>query len=136
MKDATQAIGRASFGGDDPFGWYFVDDPAKFCPPGSGFRLGVSPPQHCSNSIPLFIRPQPERGWQYMAAEWLEEQAQQQEKTNAEYTRHAESYKEWRDRPLILRMLAERVKKAEGTIKPHCPTPAWMFPDELHGEKP
>ena len=69
-------------------------------------------------------------GWQYLAADWLEQQAEEQEKTNAEYPRHAEAYKAWRDRPLELRILAEKVKKAEGTLKRHCPPPSWMFPDD------
>lgn len=71
--------------------------------------------------------------WQELAAEWLEQQAVEQEKANDEYPTHAAAYKEWRDRPLVLRMLAEKVAKApdpQFTVKRACPPPSWMFPDE------
>ena len=71
--------------------------------------------------------------WRQKAAEWLEQKALDQEQVNRDYPRHASAYKEWRDRPMILRMLAQDIVTAgdeQAMIKRNCRPPTWMFPDD------
>ncbi len=78
-------------------------------------------------------------GWQKLAANWLERRAVEQEATNAKYPRHAAAYKEWRDRPAILRMLAQQVVSADDPVtgvKQNCPPPSWMFPEDERAAAP
>ncbi len=73
--------------------------------------------------------------WQAKAAAWLEEKAVEQEENNKRWPEHAAAYKEWRDRPMMLRMLAQDVAtpgEPLTTIKRNCPPPFWMFPDDAH----
>ena len=50
--------------------------------------------------------------WRKKAAEWLEAKAVEQEAANQRWPKHAACYKEWRDRPGILRHLAFQVLAA------------------------
>ena len=43
----------------EPFGWYFMDDPKVFAMPGSGFHIGKEPPMDCLSATPLYTAPQP-----------------------------------------------------------------------------
>lgn len=40
----------------EPYGHYFTDDPAKFAMPGSGFKLGPVPPDHCVSVTPVYAQ--------------------------------------------------------------------------------
>ncbi len=51
--------------------------------------------------------------WRQKAAEWLEAKAVEQEANNQRWSDHAAAYKEWRDRPSLLRMLAAQVLAAQ-----------------------
>lgn len=51
--------------------------------------------------------------WRKKAAEWLEAKAVEQEAANQKWPSHAACYKEWRDRPGILRHLAIQVLAAQ-----------------------
>jgi len=70
--------------------------------------------------------------WRQSAAAWLRGKAEEQEKTNAQYPRHAAAYQSWRDRPQLLLFLAASVlgecievpladvPKAERTVAARC----------------
>ena len=85
------------------------------------------------SAAPAPQQPDQEDGWQQKAAKWLEQRAVEQEQANGEHPRHADAYKEWRDRPMMLRMLAQDIAAAgepQATIKRNCPLPTWMFLDD------
>ena len=78
-------------------------------------------------------------GWQVKAAAWLEGKAVEQEENNKRWPEHAAAYKEWRDRPLVLRMLAQDIATPDEpltTIKRNCQPPSWMFPDDEPAPQP
>lgn len=52
---ADTTANRSSEGGAiEPYGHYFVDDPAKFAMPGGGFKIGPVPPDDCISVIPVY----------------------------------------------------------------------------------
>ncbi|GEM_PF-1085306 len=54
-----------------------------------------------------------DEAWRQKAADWLESKAAEQEANNEKWPDHAAAYKEWRDRPGILRSLAIQVLAAQ-----------------------
>ena len=53
--------------------------------------------------------PRVPEGWQHEAARWLEAQAVEQEQINKAHPRHAEACRSWRDHPVRLRLLADKL---------------------------
>lgn len=47
--------------------------------------------------------------WREQAAAWLLSMAVEQERNNERFPAHAAAYQSWRDRPMLLRMLAQDV---------------------------
>lgn len=43
----------------EPVGWVFVDDPAVFAMPGTGYHAGKTPPQNAIKCEPRYARPIP-----------------------------------------------------------------------------
>lgn len=54
-------------------------------------------------------------GWRAKASAWLEEQAVEQERTNAAYPAHVAAYPSWVDRVHWLRALADKVVQAQAS---------------------
>ena len=54
-----------------------------------------------------------DEAWRQKAAAWLEAKAVEQEANNQRWPDHAAAYKEWRDRPGVLRYLAAQVLAAQ-----------------------
>jgi hypothetical protein len=56
---AARAPVGATGGVQEPFGYWFTDDPKAYAMPGSGFKLGSKPPQNAINMVALYDRPAP-----------------------------------------------------------------------------
>ncbi len=64
---------------------------------------------NCAHAVPVEPPASVPDGWQAKAAAWLEGKAVEQEANNMRWPEHAAAYKEWRDRPMVLRMLAQDI---------------------------